>query len=92
MEDLVSKIKSIQNTQKTLGWGSAKNCEKEIVFTVGSKAYPGQTQYFVIDAENNVFMISNEHRKEIYRKCENEKEVVSCVIELLKNWFPPKGI
>ena len=91
MRELIEKIKKIQNKQRTLRWGSAENDDGEAMIAVGSNAYPKQTQYFVVGKDNEVFLISDEHKKEMLRKCENDREVVECVIELLKEWFPAKG-
>ena len=73
-------------------WGSAESANDEILFVVGSKAYPTQTHYFVVDSGWTMFFLSDEHKKELHRECESATEVVSTVIELLKEWFPAKKI
>lgn len=88
---LVNKIKSIQNKQKTLKWGSAETDDEKILIVVGSTAYPMQTQCFVIGKRNEIFLVNDEHKKEILRRCETGREVIECVIGLLKEWFPAKG-
>ena len=90
MDELIHKIKSIQNKQQTLRWGSCKTEDGDAMLVVGSTAYPKQTRYFVVGKENEIFLINDEHKKEMLRECENEREVVECVIELLKEWFPAK--
>lgn len=91
MESLITKIKSIQNKQRTLRWGSADHDNGEVLIAVGSTAYPKQTHYFIVDEDYDVFLITDEHKKELFRKCEDCIGVVKCVIELLKEWFPAKG-
>lgn len=73
-------------------WGSAENSQDEILFAVGNKAYPAETHYFVISESNEIFFVNDSHKKELHKKCANREEVVSSVIELLKEWFPAKKI
>ena len=91
MDSLVDKIKRIQNKQRTLRWGSAESDAGEAILVVASTAYPQQMQCFAIGKNYEMFLVSDSHKKVPYRKCENEKEVVDCVIGLLKKWFPAKG-
>lgn len=91
MDNLILKIKTIQNKQKTLRWGSAENDSGEVIIAVGSVAYPKQTQYFIVDADRCVYLINDKHKKEMFRRCETDQNVVACAIELLKTWFPAKG-
>lgn len=91
MEQLVEKIKKIQNKQRSLMWGSDYFSDTEVIFAVGSKAYPRQPHYFSITAENTICLIDDDNKRTIIKQCETSTDVVSCIIELLKKWYPAKG-
>jgi hypothetical protein len=91
MQLLVQKIKGIQNKRRTLLWGSVVHSETEVLFVVGSKAYPRQQNYFIINDNHEVLLIDDCHLKTIFAKCSDDQEVVATVIQLLKEWFPAKG-
>ena len=61
------------------------------MFVVGNKAYPGQIHYFTVNKSHEVHFISDNHSPILYKSFDTEQEVVSCIIELLKEWFPAKG-
>lgn len=72
-------------------WGSAQHSEHEVLFAVGSKAYPGRAYYFLVNDSNEVLFIAEGDHKELMGKCVDDKDVVPLVIKLLKEWFPAKG-
>lgn len=91
MEQLIEKVKKIQNKQRSLMWGSDYFSETEIIFAVGSKAYPRQPHYFSITTEYTVSLINDDNKRTIIKRCETPADVVSCVIGLLKEWYPAKS-
>ena len=73
-------------------WGSAQISENEVLFAVGSKAYPAEPHYFVIDSDYCLFFVNDMHKKEVYKQCADKNEIISEIINLLKEWFPAKKI
>lgn len=90
MNDLLSKIKTIQNKQRTLQWGHYQMSDAEIMFAVGNTAYPKEPHYFSVTNNKTIFLITDSHKREEYKQCETIKDVTDGVITLLKCWFPAK--
>lgn len=91
MEQLIERIKKIQNKQRSLMWGSDYFSDTEIIFAVGSKAYPRQPHYFSITAANTINLINDDNKRMMIKQCETSEDVIHCIIELLKEWYPAKG-
>ena len=92
MELMIEKIKKIQNKQQSLMWGSALYNNNEVVFAVRNKAYPKQPHFFSVTDTYTVNMINDYNKRILFKECEDLQDVLSCVISLLKEWFPAKGI
>ena len=91
MDELVQKIKSIQNKQKSLMWGTSP-LNEEMLFAVGNKSYPREPHFFLLSKDLTVSILENDNTKTLIKNCENNTSVVQCVIQLLKDWFPAKGL
>lgn len=91
MEQTIEKILKIQNKQKSLKWGHHVINPDEVMFVVGHQEYPKSIQYFVLK-NNAISLIDDNHKKCMKKECENEKEVLSTVIGMLKVWFPAKNV
>ena len=91
MEELITKIKKIQNKQQSLMWGHAVRDDGEVVFAVGNKAYPKQPHFFSVTPTYTVKLLDNIRSSEKFKDCADSKDVLSSVILLLKEWFPAKG-
>ena len=95
---MVEKIKSIQNGKKSLMWGSAAVSESETLFAVGHKSSPKQGKFFTV----RHFEVTNDYAVSVLedytnkrtkvKTCSTVEEVVKAVVDLLKEWFPPKGV
>jgi hypothetical protein len=92
MDELIRKISNIQNKQKTLRWGHDMCGEHECLFVVGNTAYPGQVQCFTVTEEFVISIVDNSHKKAKHDVCSDVNSVASCVIQLLKKWFPAKTL
>ena len=92
MELMIEKIKKIQNKQQSLMWGSAMHNDNEVIFAVGNKAYPKQPHFFSVTDTYKLNMIDDYHKRVLFKECADLSEVLSCIISLLKEWFPAKGI
>lgn len=92
MDELIEKIKKIQNKQQSLMWGHAVRDDGEVVFAVGNKAYPKQIHFFSITPTHTINLLDNLRCAKKLRDCVDKQEVVSSVISLLKEWFPAKGV
>lgn len=91
MENTISRILKIQNKHQSLTWGHHNISDKEIMFVVGHKEYPREPQYFVLQS-NTIYLLTDDHKKSVYKECDGEQSILSSVIELLKLWFPAKTI
>lgn len=91
MEELITKIKTIQNKQQSLMWGSAELTPEEMLFAVGNKGYPRQPHFFLLKNDLSISILENDNTKTFIQKCEDSSSVTKCVIQLLKEWFPAKG-
>lgn len=92
MDILIRKIKSIQNKQQSLMWGHSMMSANEMMFAVGNKAYPKEPHYFTVTNTYVVNLLNDSHKRILYKECNDITEVAACVISLLKEWFPAKGI
>ena len=90
MEELVQKIKTIQNKQKSLMWGTSPLNEK-ILFAVGNKSYPREPHFFLLSNDLTVFILHDDNTQALLKHCENNTDVINCIIQQLKCWFPAKG-
>lgn len=86
------KILKIQNGAKSLKWGCTRHSETEDLFVVGHKSYPRQVYCFTVSDDLKVCVVSREHRLDLVKSCKSESEVLKTLYELLKNWFPAKGV
>ena len=91
MDELVQKIKSIQNKQKSLMWGTSP-LNEEILFAVGNKSYPREPHFFLLSTDLTVFIVQDDNSKLLLKHCDNNADVINCIIKQLKNWFPAKGL
>ena len=88
---MIDKILKIQNKSKSLMWGCAQD-EKETMFAVGHKSYPKQTKYFVVTNDFVIGIVTDDHKIRSYTTCSSEEEVLKVIYDLLKQWFPAKGV
>ena len=87
---MTERIKKIQNGAKSLKWGCTRHSETETLFAVGHKSYHN-VKYFVVSDDFSV-SDANGVLPVLVKKCADEDEVIRTVFELLKQWFPPKGV
>lgn len=88
---MTEKILKIQNKQKSLMWGCCQD-ETEALFAVGHKSYPRQTKYFVVTSDLLVETVTDDHKRDLVKSCADETEVLKVIYDLLKQWFPAKGV
>ena len=88
---MIDKITKIQNGAKSLMWGCSRLSETETLFVVGHKSYPRENKFFVVADNLAIGIVTDDHKLEYYTICENEKEVLKVIYDLLKKWFPAKG-
>ena len=86
------KILKIQNKSKSLMWGCTRHSDSETLFAVGHKSYPRQTKYFVVTKDLLVETVTDDHKLVTVKSCADETEVLKVIYELLKQWFPAKGV
>ena len=91
MESVINRILKIQNKHQSLKWGHHNISSDEVMFVVGHKEYPKEPQYFLLH-NNTIYLLTDEHKKYVYKECDGEQSILSSVIELLKQWFPAKII
>ena len=91
MDELITKIKKIQNKQQSLMWGSADLSADEILFAVGNRAYPRQPHFFIISKNLGVSILEEDNSKTYIDHFSDNSSVATCIIGLLKEWFPAKG-
>ena len=91
---LIEEIKKIQNKAKSLMWGSDSCSDTKTVFAVGHKSYVGVVKYFTVDCFNESFNLNVLHSEgeTLVKQCSSTEEIVAGVVELLKEWFPAKGV
>ena len=87
---MTDRILSIQNGAKSLTWGHTRHSETETLFAVGHKQYHN-VKYLIVGDDFAVYDVSGAH-KVLVMQCSSEEEVVSVVLEMLKQWFPAKGV
>ena len=87
---LIDDILKIQNGAKSLTWGHTRHSDTETLFAVGHKSYH-QLRYFIVGDDFSVYDVSGNARVFVIQ-CTNEDEVMSVVIEMLKQWFPAKEL
>ena len=85
------KILKIQNSAKSLMWGSTRHSETETLFCVGHKSYPRQNRCFIVSDDFVISIVGDDHKRAFVIKRESVDEVLKEVILLLKEWFPAKG-
>ena len=90
MDELINKIVKIQNKQNSLLWGHYKQSDIETMFAVGHKSYPKEPHFFITTSNYEIFLVTDVHKKELYRQCIDVNDVVAGIITLLKEWFPAK--
>lgn len=90
MKDLTSRVKSIQNTQESLRWGSFTFSENETMFAVGHRHYPNIVHYFTVSSGMTVSVLEG-NTKSSSVTCVSEDEVLKEIIGLLKKWYPTKS-
>ena len=91
MVEVIDKILKIQNGAKSLSWGHTRHSETETLFCVGHKSYPRQVRFIVVTDKLAVETVSDDHKIVLVKSCRSEKEVVTVICDLLKQWFPAKG-
>ena len=91
MTNTIQRIIKIQNRQQSLQWGYHIMPANEVMFAVGHREYPKEVQYFVLK-ESTIYLLTEKHKKYPYKECEDEKSILTNVIELLKLWFPAKSL
>ena len=91
MDELIVKIKKIQNKQQSLMWGSSDLSSDEVLFAVGNRAYPRQPHFFIVTRNMSVLVLENDNSKTFIDNCMDNSSVANCIIQLLKEWFPAKG-
>jgi hypothetical protein len=90
MEAVVNKIEKIQNKRQSLRWGHHAISDGEIMFAVGNTAYPKEPHFFTVTSDNTVYLLSNDHKRNLHKQCVDIADVAAEVIVLLKEWFPAK--
>ena len=86
------KILKIQNRAKSLMWGCTRHSETETLFAVGHKSYPKKTKYFMVTKDLLVETVTDDNSIVTVKSCADETEVLTVIYELLKQWFPAKGV
>lgn len=87
---LTDSILKIQNGAKSLSWGHTRHSETETLFAVGHKSYH-LLRYFIVGDDFNVYDANGSYKVPVMR-CNSEDEVMRLVLELLKQWFPARGV
>ena len=87
---MTDKILKIQNGAKSLTWGHTRHSETETLFAVGHKSYHN-VKYLIVGDDFAVYDANGVY-KVLVKQCANEDEVLREVYELLKQWFPAKGV
>lgn len=88
---MTERIKSIQNSAKSLKWGCTRHSETETLFVVGHSSYQRQVHYFMVSDD---FVLSDCDTSDwkVIKECSSEDEVLVEVKKLLKQWFPAKEV
>ena len=96
MNELIKRVKNIQNKAKSLKWGSCMYDDTSIVFAVGHTIYTEKTVYIRVRTTNTSKYIV-EHLKEngteecLSDKCWDYDDIIIYINRLLKKEFPPRG-
>lgn len=91
MKSLEERILSIQNSQRSLKWGSAEMTDTEVVFAVGHSFYKGKEHLHFLSVDTKTYSLysfDTKHREPVVENATPE-EVIKGVVMLLKKWFPP---
>lgn len=94
MNELIKRVKNIQNKAKSLQWGSCMTDDESIVFAVGHKSYAKKTVYFKVRLVD-FCSFTIDHLKEngaevcIGSKCGGHNDIIKSINTFLAKEFPP---
>ena len=95
MQEMMSRVKNIQNKAKSLKWGSCMYNEHSIVFVVGHATYRRDLYFKVqasVDGACRVIILRDSGEEERFGKtCNNFDMLLAEIKQLLAKEFPATG-
>lgn len=89
----IKRVKKIQNSQYSLGWGSSALSDTEVLFVVGHSSYKKDIWCFTITDDYEVYIVDNDSHKVLAKQANSISDcIVNGIIPLLRHWFPPIGL
>lgn len=94
MNELITRVKNIQNKSCSLKWGSSIDSPNSIVFAVGHSIY-SKTIYLKVESKCGKYVVSKyvlsksgSSTEEVVNSSEDYSGIISIIINILKDEFP----